>query len=195
MPLILFFILLIETTQPVWIIPAPVETSIRRESACGEELNIVPLFPDHPVKEVSKKENHHTAYVAVTDERLYAFWKDKEGRPRGKRFPMPSRAPFSLDYSRFRLLKEGMHQPELAFLYLFHRQALKEAKAKTPQLLYAALFPDRPHPAIPYPSLDREILSNLSRSADFIKRYDQPLFLSLRGEIKAYIDETAPAYD
>ncbi len=195
MPLILFFILLMETAHPVWTIPASVEESIRRESSYGESLSIVTLFPAQPVKEVKGDEKNHMAYVAVTGERAYVFWKDKESRPRGIRLSLPSPAPFTLDYSRFRLLKEGMHRPELAFLYLFHRQALEESKEKAPQLLYAALFPDRPHPAIPYPSLDKEGLAELSRSADFIKRYDQPFFLLLQGEIKAFIDETAPAYD
>jgi len=193
--LILFFILLMETAQPVWTIPSPAEEAIRRESAYGEELSLVSLFPEQPLKEASADKGSHTAYVAVTGDRLYAFWKDKEGQPRGRRFSMPSRAPFSLDYSRFRLVKEGMHRPELAFLYLFHRQTLTQAREQTPQLLYAALFPDRPHPAVPYPSLDKEKLSALSRSADFIRRYDQPLFSSLQEEIKKFIDETAPAYD
>ena len=195
MPLILFFIFLMETTQPVWTIPAPVEESVRRECTYGEELVLVSLFPEQPLKAAPAEDNRHTAYVAVTGERLYAFWKDTEGQPCGSRFSMPSEAPFTLDYSRFRLVKEGMHRPELAFLYLFHRQALTEARQKTPQVLYAALFPDRPHPAVSYPSLDDEKLSALSRSADFIRRYDQPLFLSLQKQIKIFIDETAPVYD
>ena len=90
-----------ETAQPVWTIPSPAEEAIRRESAYGEELSLVSLFPEQPLKEASADKGSHTAYVAVTGDRLYAFWKDKEGQPRGRRFSMPSRAPFSLDYSRF----------------------------------------------------------------------------------------------
>ena len=88
-----------------------------------------------------------------------------------------------------------MHQPRLIEQYLAFKKTMTRSEREDPALLYAALFPDLPHPAVPYPELDKEKLKSLSEAADFIRRYDHPLFLSFQNRIKPLIDETAPAYD
>ena len=195
MSFIFFFILLIETAQPLWVIPDSVIHAISRDSGYTEELVFIPLFPSQPLKGNPSTDREPKVYVAATEKRLYAFWKDSEGRFKGKRYSLSQSTGFSPDYSCFRLIKEGMHQPELIEQYLTCKKAMNQAEREEPALLYAALFPDLPHPAIPYPELDKDRLKLLSEATDFIKRYNHPLFLSFQSKIKSLIDETAPSYD